>query len=50
MSKSLLEIAPLSPTLGARVTGLDLALPVSSEAIAAIRQALLKHEVLFFED
>lgn len=50
MSKFLLEIAPLSPTLGARVTGLDLAQPLSGEAITEIRQALLKHEVLFFED
>jgi taurine dioxygenase len=50
MSKSLLEITPLSPTFAARVTGLDLAQPLGGEAIAGIRQALLKHEVLFFED
>ncbi|HEY1638741.1 MAG TPA: taurine dioxygenase [Rhizomicrobium sp.] len=47
---SLLDITPLSPTLGARIAGLDLVQPLSAETIAEIRQALLKHEVLFFED
>src|SRR3954451_11510535 len=47
---SLFSLTPLSPTLGARISGLDLAQPLSAETIADIRQALLKHEVLFFED
>src|SRR2546423_6041009 len=51
MSKlSLLDITPLSPTLGARINGLDLSQPLSGETIVEIRQALLKHEVLFFEN
>ena len=45
-----LDITPLSPTLGARIDGLDLAQPLSGETIVEIRQALLKHEVLFFEN
>jgi taurine dioxygenase len=45
-----LAITPLSPTLGARVEGIDLSQPLSGDAIIEIRQALLKHEVLFFED
>jgi taurine dioxygenase len=45
-----LEVTPLSPTLGARVAGIDLAQPISRETVAEIRQALLAHEVLFFED
>ncbi|MBV8798236.1 MAG: taurine dioxygenase [Alphaproteobacteria bacterium] len=45
-----LQIIPLSPTLGARVSGINLGEPVSAEGIAEIRQALLTHEVLFFED
>ena len=44
------EITPLSPTLGARIAGIDLARPISRETVAQIRQALLHHEVLFFED
>src|SRR3954471_1111446 len=45
-----LEIVPLSPTLGARVGGINLAQAMDAESVAEIRQALLKYEVLFFED
>jgi taurine dioxygenase len=44
------HLVPLSPTLGARIEGLDLSVPLSNETIANIRVALLEHEVLFFED
>jgi len=44
-----LEITPLSPTLGARVGGINLAQAMDAEMVAEIRQALLKYEVLFFE-
>jgi|KBSMisStandDraft_5_1062788.scaffolds.fasta_scaffold46335_3 taurine dioxygenase len=46
----LFSLTPLSPTLGARISGLDLGRGVGAETIGEIRQALLKHEVLFFED
>ncbi|MGD0142874.1 MAG: taurine dioxygenase [Rhizomicrobium sp.] len=49
-AKSILRISPQSPTLGARIEGIDLARPISDEIVTAIRQALLDHEVLFFED
>jgi len=45
-----LRIKPQSPTLGARIEGLNLAEPLSDDMVATIRQALLDHEVLFFED
>lgn len=45
-----LRIMPLSPTLGARIDGIDLAQSLPKETIGEIRQALLRHEVLFFED
>src|SRR5580700_8645926 len=48
--KSTLHVVPQSPTLGARIDGLDLSQPISDDTVAAIRQALLDHEVLFFED
>ena len=47
---SSLHVTPQSPTLGARIEGINLADPLSDELVAAIRQALLEHEVLFFED
>ncbi len=43
-------MTPLSPTLGARVEGLNLTERISDDAVGEIRQALLKHEVLFFEN
>lgn len=46
---SSIEITRLTPTLGARVTGIDLRVPLSGEAVGELRQALLRHEVLFFE-
>jgi taurine dioxygenase len=43
-----LVLAPLTPTIGAEVSGLDLAGPLSAAQIAALRQALLDWKVLFF--
>jgi len=45
-----LRVAPLSSTLGARIDGVDLTRPLSEATIAAIRRALLRYEVLFFDD
>jgi taurine dioxygenase len=45
-----IRVAPLSSTLGARIDGIDLARPQDDETIAAIRRALLRYEVLFFDD
>lgn len=38
------------PTIGAEISGIDLSQPLSVDAIAEIRQLLLKHKVLFFRD
>ena len=48
MSATTFEIAPLSPALGAEVTGLDLRKPLDDETVAALRQAWLDHIVLIF--
>ncbi len=44
----LADIQPSGGVLGARVTGLDLSEPLSTETVAALRQALLEHCVLVF--
>jgi taurine dioxygenase len=49
MSK-LIEIEPLTPTIGATVHGVDLAQPISDELFAEIQAAFLEHLVLFFRD
>ena len=43
-----LEILPRSNGFGAQIEGLDLSEPLSTEHVAAIRQAWLTHKVVFF--
>lgn len=45
-----LIITPLSPALGAQISGVDLTRDISDAQRDAIEQALLKHQVLFFRD
>ncbi|MCY1418561.1 Alpha-ketoglutarate-dependent taurine dioxygenase [compost metagenome] len=45
-----LTITPLSPALGAQISGVDLSAELSLEHRDAIEQALLKHQVLFFRE
>jgi len=47
---SRLHVEALGPVIGAVVHGVDLAQPLADGAIAEIRAALLKHQVIFFED
>ena len=44
------KVTPLTPTIGALIEGVDLAKPVSDDLLHAIRQAFLKHQVVFFKD
>jgi taurine dioxygenase len=44
------EIKPLAGALGAELLGIDLARPLDDETVAALRQALLDHLVIFFRD
>ena len=46
----MLDVKPLSTALGTEVVGLDLAAPLDSTTIAALRRALLDHLVLLFRD
>jgi taurine dioxygenase len=45
-----LEIRRTSGALGAEISGVDLAQPLADETIAALRQALVNHQVIFFRD
>jgi len=44
------QITPVTPTIGARIEGVQLGASMSDGLIADIRAALLAHKVLFFED
>ena len=41
-----LDIDPLSPTIGARVTGVDLRRPIVAEIARALKHAFTRHAVL----
>lgn len=47
---SQLTAEPLTPAIGAYITGVDLRQPLSAAEIAGIEQALLDHLVIFFRD
>jgi taurine dioxygenase len=45
-----LQVTPLTGTIGAQLSGIDLAGDLSDDAIADIRAALLLHRAVFFRD
>ena len=45
-----LDIRQLTPTIGAEVLGIDLGADLTQESYAAVRSALLDHQVIFFRD
>lgn len=45
-----IQISPLSPALGAQISGIDLSQELTHEQRDAIEQALLRHQVLFFRN
>src|SRR4051812_19350330 len=46
----MLEVRPLSPTIGAEVTGIDLRTPPDDGTFAELDKAFMEHKVLFFRD
>lgn len=47
---NVLEVTPLTSAIGALLSGINLADDLSDDLIGDIRQALLKHQVIFFEN
>jgi taurine dioxygenase len=45
-----ISIAPVSGTIGAEITGVDLAAGLDDATVAEVRRALLDHHVVFFRD
>lgn len=50
MSFRLIEVEPVTPTIGAVIHGVDLTQPLTDEVFAEIHEAWTKHLVLFFRD
>jgi taurine dioxygenase len=49
-TSSTLRVTPVAGHIGADITGVDIARPLTDEAVHTIRQALLKHKVIFFRN
>ncbi len=45
-----LKVEPLTPTIGAEISGLDLRRPLSGEEVRFVEEALLEHLVVFFRN
>jgi taurine dioxygenase len=45
-----ITVQPCTPTIGAEISGIDLAAPLDEETVGEIRHALLNHLVVFFRD
>ncbi len=45
-----LRVLPLSPTIGAEIAGVDISVPLDPSVVAAIRDALNTHHVIFFRE
>jgi taurine dioxygenase len=45
-----ISVTPLTPTIGAEISGVDLSKPMTPGLLAAVRQALLDWKVIFFRD
>ena len=50
MASNALEVRPVAGALGAEILGVDLSHDLGDESVAAIREAWLKHLVIFFRD
>ena len=50
MPSNHIEVRPLSPHIGASISGIDLTQTLDDQAVDEIRTALLDHLVIFFED
>ncbi len=47
---AVIALSPLTPAIGAEVTGVDLSRPLTGATLAELRGALLDYKVLFFRD
>ena len=45
-----LKVSPITPAIGAELSGISLSEPLDDANIASIRRALLDHKVVFFRD
>lgn len=50
MSQAVIDVRPLTPTIGAEIFGVDLGGEISNQQYDAVHEALMRHLVIFFRD
>ena len=50
MSYQTIEVEPVTPRIGAMISGVDLSQPVSNQQYSEIHDALMAHQVIFLRD
>ena len=45
-----IDVKPVSGALGAEINGVDISAPLDAEVVSEIREALLNHLVIFFQN
>ena len=45
-----IQVTPLTPTIGAEIQGVDLSRPLEQQQFQEVKEAFLKHQVIFFRD
>tara|TARA_A100001037_G_C14970217_1_gene553382 strand:+ start:657 stop:902 length:246 start_codon:yes stop_codon:yes gene_type:complete len=50
MSCERIQVMPLSPLIGAEISGVDLSEPLGNQEFQKIHDALITHQVIFFRE
>ena len=50
MAFDTINVTPLSPHIGAEISGIDLREPLSNRQVEEVHEALMRHLVIFFHD
>ena len=50
MSYETIEVEPLSPVIGAEISGVGISKPLGNQTFQEVHDALMKHQVIFFRD
>mgnify|MGYP002853099896 CR=1 FL=1 len=50
MEYELIDVKPLAGSLGAEISGIDMAAPLGNQLFQEVRDALIENQVIFFRD
>ena len=50
MTYETIEVEPITPVIGAEISGVDISKPLGNQTYQEIHDALMKHQVIFFRD